>query len=107
MKPIESDGDDVILKVRVRPRASGNFVKVNAEGSLCVSLTAPPHDGEANEALTAFLAKQLGVAKSRICLVRGEKSREKAVRVKSVKEGWVRAALGILGPRPQDEPDGA
>jgi hypothetical protein len=51
---------------------------------LKVQLTAPPVDGAANEALRAFLGKALGVAKSRIEIVRGETSRKKTLRVEGV-----------------------
>jgi uncharacterized protein (TIGR00251 family) len=46
-------------------------------GAVKVRLTAPPVDGEANDALVRFLAKQLGVARSAVTLVRGHASRRK------------------------------
>jgi len=68
------------ITVRAHPRASRNTVVVR-EGSVHVYTTAPPVDGEANDAIVAQLAKHLGVAKSLIQIVRGESGREKVLRI--------------------------
>lgn len=93
MKPFAGKGDHVLLRVRVKPRSSRNAVSVTTEGTVCVALTAAPHDGEANDALRSFLAKCLGVAKSRVTLVGGEKSREKLLRIDGLDEEQVRAGV--------------
>lgn len=82
------------MRVRVKPRSSRNAVSATPEGTVSVALTAAPHDGEANEALRSFLAKFLGVAKSRVVLASGEKSREKTLRIDGLSEEQVRAAIG-------------
>ena len=51
------------------------------DGVLRVSVTAPPRDGKANAALLELLAGTLGLAKSRLRIVRGHSSRDKAVAV--------------------------
>lgn len=51
------------------------------EGTVHVYTTAPPVDGEANEAIIAQLAKHLGVAKSCIRIMRGDSGREKVLRI--------------------------
>ena len=51
------------------------------DGVLQAKVTAPPVDGKANKALCRLIAKRVGVAPSRVSVVRGEKSREKVVRV--------------------------
>lgn len=48
---------------------------------LRVRVTAAPEGGEANRAVTALLAEALGVAPSRIALVRGATSRDKLFRI--------------------------
>ena len=53
------------------------------DGWLKVKVTAPPTDAKANDALIKFLAKQLGVAPSKLSIIRGHKSRNKAVLVDS------------------------
>ena len=54
---VQSRGDDVRFCVRVAPRASRAAVLGIHGSALKVSLTAPPVDGAANEALRAFIAK--------------------------------------------------
>ena len=63
----------------VQPRASRSRVTGWHDGRLKVQLTAPPVDGEANEALLKFLSKLLGVPRRDVTLLRGETSRRKTV----------------------------
>jgi uncharacterized protein (TIGR00251 family) len=60
------------------------------EGVLRARVSAPPVDGKANKALCRLIAKRIGVAPSRVSVVRGKKSRDKIVRVERVDA----AALG-------------
>jgi hypothetical protein len=85
----EQDGA-ITFEVRVAPRASRNRILGVQEGALKVALTAPPVDGAANEALKKLLAKALGVAKSRVEIVRGDRARVKLLRVRGVGAGEVR-----------------
>jgi hypothetical protein len=71
----------ITFEVRVAPRASRNRIIGVQEGTLKVALTASPVDGAANEALRKLLAKTLGVPKSAIEIVRGERGRNKLLRV--------------------------
>ncbi|MEO5335219.1 MAG: DUF167 family protein [Magnetococcus sp. YQC-5] len=75
------DGMDLILLVRVQPRASREQIMGVQEGAIKVALTAPPVDGAANEALRRMLAKAIGVAASRVQVIQGERSRNKLVRI--------------------------
>ncbi|MBI5106032.1 MAG: DUF167 domain-containing protein, partial [Solirubrobacterales bacterium] len=52
-----------------------------ADGVVHARVTAPPVDGKANEALRRLLARSLGVPRSRVAVVRGQASRDKAVEV--------------------------
>lgn len=69
------------LKVRVTPRASRNEIVRWDGDALHVRVTAPPAEGQANEACRDLLAKALDVPKSRLSLVRGAHSREKTFRI--------------------------
>jgi uncharacterized protein YggU (UPF0235/DUF167 family) len=42
-------------------------------------VSAPPADGRANAALVATLAASLGLAKSRVVLLKGQRSRDKLI----------------------------
>ena len=79
----EQDGA-ITFEVRVAPRASRNRIVGIQDGAVKVSLTAPPVDGAANEALKKLLAKALGVAKSDIEILRGDRARIKVLRVHGV-----------------------
>jgi len=70
------------LKIKVIPRANKNeIVGKMADGTLKIKLKAPPVDGKANEELVKFLSKELGVSKSEICIVGGQKTRTKLVQI--------------------------
>lgn len=76
----------VRLNCRVTPKAkkSGILGWVTDEQGvqrLKIKLAAPPVDGKANRELVRFLSKELGVAKSGVKLVSGEKSRLKTVQI--------------------------
>ena len=70
----------VAIAVRVTPKASRNAVE-RAGDTIRIRVTAPPEDGKANAAVQKLLAKALGVAKSRLTLVRGASSRDKVFRL--------------------------
>lgn len=71
--------DGIRLGVQVQPRSSRNQVVGEQDGCLKVKLTAPPVEGEANQALINFLAQVLAIPKKSICIVKGESSRHKLV----------------------------
>jgi uncharacterized protein len=84
----------VLLEVLVQPRASRTRVAGEHDGRLKIQLAAPPVDGEANEALIAFLAAALGVRRADVTIERGAAGRRKTVRVAGAGAAAVRAALG-------------
>lgn len=63
------------------------------DGVLQARVSAPPVDGKANVALRKLVAKRLGVAPSKVSVVRGEKSRDKLVRIEGVDEATALEAL--------------
>lgn len=63
------------IEVRATPNAGRNAVE---DGDpVRVWVTKPPADGKANVAVRKLLAKALGVAPSRLTLLRGESARDK------------------------------
>ncbi|MDG2341021.1 MAG: DUF167 domain-containing protein [Paracoccaceae bacterium] len=68
------------ISVRVTPKASRNAVKVE-DGVIKIYVTTVPEGGKATVAVQKLLAKELGIAKTRLSLVRGASSREKTFRV--------------------------
>lgn len=90
------------LAVRLTPRGGRDAVDGWATGAdgrpfLKARVAAPPVEGEANAALTALLAKALGVSKSSVRIAAGQTGRLKQVEV----EGLDPAALtAAFGPQP-------
>ena len=91
---IREQDSAITFEVRVAPRASRNRVVGIQDGALKVALTAPPVDGAANEALKKLLAKGLGVAKSDVEILRGDRARIKVLRVYGVSANDVRFGEG-------------
>ena len=73
--------DDLILSIRVQPRASRDEVVGVYGDHLKIRLTAPPVDGKANQHLLRFLAKYCRVPRARVELISGQTGRTKKVRI--------------------------
>lgn len=86
--------DGCVLSVRVHPGARRNAVIGVHADALKISLTTPPVDGRANEALIAFLAEALQLSKARISLLSGTTSRSKVVRIAGKSAAEIEVALG-------------
>ena len=67
--------------------------------ALKVSLTAPPVDGAANEALIKLLSKLLRVPKGAVSIVQGRESRDKVLRISGVDAVALRALVAEGGSR--------
>jgi uncharacterized protein (TIGR00251 family) len=85
--------DGCTLHVRIHPGARKNAITGVHDSMLKISLTTPPVEGRANEALIAFLAGLLRLPKSRVALVSGATSRSKTLRLAGKSAAEVHAAL--------------
>lgn len=94
MVRIETRGDGVRFEVWVQPRASRTEVAGTRGAAVKIRLAAPPVDGAANAELVAFLAKQLGVSRTAVRIVKGERGRNKVVEVEGISQSDVQALLG-------------
>jgi hypothetical protein len=83
-----------MLELKVIPNAPRDEVAGWLGEALKVKVRAPALDGRANDALTRFLAGQLGLPRRAVILVRGEKSRRKAVRIDGLTLAEVQRRLG-------------
>lgn len=81
------------IAVRLRPRGRGDELLGLRDGVLQARVSAPPLDGRANRALCRLIAKRLRIAPSRVRVVRGQKSRDKVVRVDGVDAATLRKTL--------------
>lgn len=79
--PLRWDGDDLVLQVRLQPRARRDAVLGVQAGALQMQVTASPEDGAANHRAGLLLADAFGVAPSQVHLESGPASRDKVFRV--------------------------
>ena len=85
--------DVVTFSIRVHPRARRNAIEGRVGDALKVSLTAPPVDGKANEAVIRFFAELLQVARSSVTIAAGETSRNKVIRIVGLTAAELEARL--------------
>jgi uncharacterized protein len=76
----------IVFAIRLTPKGGRNAIEGWQQGAdgrkyLKARVSAVPHDGEANEALLALLARSLGVAKSKVRIVSGASARLKQIEV--------------------------
>ncbi len=69
------------LQLKITPNAPRNEITGWLGDTLKVKVHAPALEGRANAALLDFLAEKLSLRSSAITLLRGDKSRQKVVRL--------------------------
>jgi uncharacterized protein (TIGR00251 family) len=77
------DDETLVLEIRLQPRASDNALAGVNDGRLRIRVTAAPVDNAANRRMIALIAKEFGVAKSRVRLLAGATKRNKRVAIES------------------------
>jgi len=80
----EKDGN-CLVKCQIQPSASKNAIIGIHNQTLKISLTAPPVDGKANKDLCKYISKLSGIPKSKINIIKGEKSRSKTLLLEGIK----------------------
>lgn len=77
---------DLIINVRIQPKASQDSFAEILDNRLKIRITAPPVDGKANKHLTNFLAKQFKVTKASVNILSGETGRNKRIKISRPKQ---------------------
>lgn len=81
------------LLVWVQPGAKKNEFAGPQDGRLRVRLAAPAVENKANKALTAFVAKTLGLKNAQVSLAAGDAGRRKRLHIDAEDEpDWTRLA---------------
>jgi uncharacterized protein len=88
-------GNGVQFTVHVQPRASRNEICGIQGNELKLRLTAPPVDDAANKLCIEFLAGELKIAKSRVAILSGAKSRHKIIKISGINGETLHSLLGI------------
>ena len=68
------------ISIRVTPRSSQQRIGVE-NGKVRAWVMASPTDGQANDAVRRLVAGALGIAPTKVQIIRGDASREKLIRV--------------------------
>jgi uncharacterized protein (TIGR00251 family) len=79
---IQEIAGGISLRLRILPRSSRNEIIGLRGDRLCLKLTAPPVEGEANKACKRFISETLGVPLQAVDIVSGEKSKDKVLKIK-------------------------
>ncbi|CAN5538872.1 hypothetical protein BH24ACT20_BH24ACT20_13370 [soil metagenome] len=95
---VRNSDEGALLTLRVSPGAKKSSIE-GAYGlhALKLKVAAPPVDGKANAETERFLAKLLGVSRSRVSVVKGLSSRDKIVLLKDLDVAEVTPVLGRDG----------
>jgi len=82
-----------IIRVHVIPNAKIDNVLGEHGEAIKIKLRAPAVEGKANTALRRFLAEKLAIPQRAIVMERGERSRDKVLRIEGLSEEEVRKQL--------------
>ena len=93
---ISIEGSSVTFWLKVSPRSSRERLTRDPSGELRVHLHASPVDGKANEACMRYIARALGLPRSSVSIIAGEKSRRKLLRATGHAAQDIAAKLRLL-----------
>ncbi len=99
---IEKCGN-IFFGVRLIPKSSRNKIIGEYNSALKLRLTAPPVEGEANQALVRFLAKSLGISRSQVELISGFKSKDKKISVSGLTLTELKTKIKALTNNEEDD----
>ena len=81
------------MKISVQPNARKNEIVGVHGDAIKIKVAAVPEDGKANAELCAFVAAKLGLAKSKVNVIKGQTSRDKVIAAEGFSESEIRAKL--------------
>ena len=91
--PITTSAAGVSFKIKVHPRAKKNAITGVVGDALRISVTAPPADGKANQAVIEFLADFFEIPRSSVTIASGDTSRLKVIRISGMSADQLRGTL--------------
>ena len=84
MITVEGRPEGAVFAVRAKPGASRRHAGGEYHGALKVRTTRSPEKGKANDDIEKILAAALGLRRSQVTIVNGEKGRDKRILVTRV-----------------------
>ncbi len=91
---IQAHPEGATLAVRAQPGAKKDAVLGRHGDAVKIAVTAPPEDGRANAALVEYLKSWLGVKRSQVELLSGEKNRNKVFLIRGLTAAELAARVG-------------
>jgi uncharacterized protein YggU (UPF0235/DUF167 family) len=81
---IQHHAEGALLAVKAQPGSRASALRGERAGALCVAVTEVAEKGKANGAIVALLARELGLRRAQIELVRGQTSAAKRFLIRGV-----------------------
>lgn len=72
---------NTVIDIEVTPKSSKSNISLEESGIIRVKLHSPPADGKANEECVKLFAKNLGLPKQAVSIIKGEKGRHKRLSI--------------------------
>jgi uncharacterized protein (TIGR00251 family) len=96
MIPLKQTDKGISFAVKVQPRARKNAITGTIGDSLKLSLTAPPVEGKANEAVIEFLADFFDIPRSSVTIASGKTNRLKMVSIRGAGLDYLQQRLAAV-----------
>jgi uncharacterized protein (TIGR00251 family) len=96
MIPLKQTDKGIGFTVKVQPRARKNAITGSVGEALKLSLTAPPVEGKANQAVIEFLADFFDIPRSSVTITSGKTSRLKMVNIRGAGLDHLRQRLAAV-----------
>jgi uncharacterized protein (TIGR00251 family) len=96
MIPLKQTDKGISFTVKVQPRARKNAITGTVGDALKLSLTAPPVEGKANQAVIEFLADFFDIPRSSVTIASGKTSRLKIVNIRGARLDHLRQRLAAV-----------
>jgi len=96
---VRESASGLSFAVKVHPRARKNAITGTVGDALKLSLTAPPVEGKANQAVVEFFADFFQISRSSVTITSGESSRLKIVRITGITAEQLRQKLAGLAAK--------
>ncbi|MFC2070246.1 DUF167 domain-containing protein [Chloroflexota bacterium] len=88
--------EEARLVIRVQPNARQNEVQGFREGILYIKIVGPPVEGKANQELVSYLSDILGIAKSRLSIMKGATGKRKLISIRGLNQKQVTGIITNL-----------
>jgi uncharacterized protein (TIGR00251 family) len=92
---MKETGNGVIFRIHVVPKSAKNECVGIQGNAIKLKITAPPVEGQANDACIRFLSDLLGVKKNQVTIVSGHKSRKKTVAIEGRGKKDIEAVFSV------------